>query len=188
MAMPIGPGPLLSSIFSATALDFKSNLPEGLTDAFAEIYTLGDLEKAIQDIEVSQARRNSLRFMNKIKPCLHALNDYSKTIEVFVNAKPDIMAFVWGPIKVCLLVGGQGPSQYGRPGTDDRCQIASKYEKAFDSLLSTYVKIKSALPHFSTVEQLFETNPQIQHVLGNVYKDILSFHLRALNFFTRPGT
>lgn len=115
MAMPLGPGVLLSSIFSATALEFKRNLPEGLTDAFAEIYTLEDLEHAIQDIEVSQAGRKSLRYLNKIKPCLHALNDYSKTIEVFVNAKPDIMAFVWGPIKVCLLVGGQSSYRIPRP-------------------------------------------------------------------------
>jgi hypothetical protein len=50
-----------------------------------------------------------------------------------------------------------------------------------------YVKIKAALPHFSAVEHLFETNPYIQNVLGNVYKDILSFHLRALTFFMRPG-
>jgi hypothetical protein len=93
----------LSSMFTKSIADFTSKLPD-VVDVFLEIRTLKDLERAILDIEAKQADRKSLRYLNKIKPCLHLLEDYSKTIEVFVNAKPDIMAFVWGPIKVCLLV------------------------------------------------------------------------------------
>lgn len=104
-ATPSNPGLLLSSIFSASSLEFRNKVPDGFVDTFAEIRTLEDLESAIRDIEAKQADRKSLRYLNKIKPCLKALDDYSKVIEVFVNAKPEIMAFVWGPIKVCLLVG-----------------------------------------------------------------------------------
>jgi hypothetical protein len=100
---PPNPGLLLSSIFSACSLEFRSKVPDGLVDTFAEIRTLEGLERAIRDIEARQADRKSLRYLNKIKPCLNALDEYSKAIEVFVNAKPE-MAFVWGPIKVCLLV------------------------------------------------------------------------------------
>jgi hypothetical protein len=96
--------PLLSSMFSESSLEFASKLPASLVETFAEIQTLEDLVRAIQDIEARQADRKSLRYLSKIKPCLNALNEYSGIIEVFVNAKPDIMAFVWGPIKACLLV------------------------------------------------------------------------------------
>ena len=94
----------LSSLFTKTIADFTSKLPD-VVDAFTNIRTLEDVERVILEIEAKQADRKSLRYLNKIKPCLHLLEEYSKTIEVFVNAKPDIMAFVWGPIKVCLLVG-----------------------------------------------------------------------------------
>ncbi|KIW74701.1 hypothetical protein Z517_11471 [Fonsecaea pedrosoi CBS 271.37] len=159
---------LVSSLFADASMDFKSKVPDHLVPTFDEIRTLQDLECAIRGIEASQGGRKSLRYLSKIKPYLKALDEYSKVIEVFVNAKPEIMAFVWGPIKLCLL-------------------IASKHEKAFDSLLSAYVKIKDALPHFSAVEQLFENNLQMRHVLVNLYKDILAFHLRVLTFFSRPG-
>jgi hypothetical protein len=102
---PPNPSLLLSSTFSACSLEFRSKVPDGLVDTFAEIRTLEDLERAIRDIEARQADKKSLRYLNKIKPCPNALDEYSKAIEVFVNAKPEIMAFVWGPIKVCLLVG-----------------------------------------------------------------------------------
>ncbi|OAL38779.1 hypothetical protein AYO20_01985 [Fonsecaea nubica] len=159
---------LVSSLFADASMDFKSKVPDHLVPTFDEIRTLQDLECAIRDIEASQGGRKSLRYLSKIKPYLNALDEYSKVIEVFVNAKPEIMAFVWGPIKLCLL-------------------IASKHEKAFGSLLSAYVKIKDALPHFSAVEQLFENNLQMRHVLVNLYKDILAFHLRVLTFFSRPA-
>ena len=102
---PTNPDLLLSSIFSACSLEFRSKVPDNLIDSFAEIRKLEDLERAIRDIEARQADRKSLRYLNKIKPCLNALDEYSKAIEVFVNAKPEIMTLVWGPIKVCLLVG-----------------------------------------------------------------------------------
>ena len=102
-AIAQSPDSELSSMFTKSIADFASKLPD-VVDAFTEIRTLQDLERAILDIEAKQAGRKSLRYLNKIKPCLHLLEEYSKTIEVFVNAKPDVMAFVWGPIKVCLLV------------------------------------------------------------------------------------
>lgn len=102
-ATPPIPDSHLSSVFSDSSRDFAAKVPDGLLDTFAEIRTLEELEHAIQDLEARQADRKSLRYLSKIKPCLNALDEYSKTIELFVNVKPE-MAFIWGPIKVCLLV------------------------------------------------------------------------------------
>jgi hypothetical protein len=92
--------PLFSSVF----LSFKETLLQHHVDEFQEIKSLGDLDLAIREIEKQQANRKSLRNMQKVRPFLNALEQYSQVIEVFVNAKPDMLAFIWGPIKLCLQV------------------------------------------------------------------------------------
>jgi hypothetical protein len=91
-------------IFSSVFLSFKETFPQHYIDEFQEIKSLGDLNHAIQAIEKQQANRRCLRNMQKVRPFLNALEQYSQVIEVFVNAKPDMLAFIWGPIKFCLQV------------------------------------------------------------------------------------
>ena len=50
------------------------------------------------------ARRSQSDNLGRIRPLLKTLLSYSLVIEVFVNAKPDVLAFIWGPIKLCLQV------------------------------------------------------------------------------------
>lgn len=91
-------------IFSSVFLSFKETFPQHCVDEFQETKSLGDLDHAIREIEKQQANRKSLRNMQKVRPFLNALEQYSQVIEVFVNAKPDMLAFIWGPIKLCLQV------------------------------------------------------------------------------------
>jgi hypothetical protein len=92
--------PIFLSVFTS----FKETLPQHHVDEFQEIKNLEDLDLAIREIEKQQANRKSLRDMGKVRPFLNALDQYSQVIEVFVNAKPDMLAFIWGPIKFCLQV------------------------------------------------------------------------------------
>ena len=91
-------------LFSSVLLSFKENLPQHHVDEFQEIKSLGDLDLAIREIEKQQANRKYSRNMQKVRPFLNTLEQYSQVIEVFVNAKPDMLAFIWGPIKFCLQV------------------------------------------------------------------------------------
>ena len=67
-------------------------------------------------------------------------------------------------------------------------QIASRFTRAFDSLLDAYAKLKDALPNISAVQQLFGPHEHVKVVLADVYKDILTFHDRATKFFIRKGS
>ena len=93
-----------SSAFSSAMQSFHDTLSPSDADQIKKVATLGDLTLAIRDIEREQAQRRSLRSMSKIRPFLNSLEEYSKVIEVFVNAKPDVLSFIWGPIKLCLQV------------------------------------------------------------------------------------
>lgn len=93
-----------TKIFENAMQLFITNVRPEVLDQFRNVVSLNDLKIAIGDIEREQAARRSFRNLKKINPFLDGLRDYAAVIEVFVNAKPDIMAFIWGPIKFCLQV------------------------------------------------------------------------------------
>lgn len=86
--------PTMLSKFSRVMESFKAQISQEDTDRF-KVTTFNDLKSVVQDIQAEQARRKSLRNMTKIRPYLDGLNQYSAVIEVFVNSKPDILAFIW---------------------------------------------------------------------------------------------
>ena len=49
-------------------------------------------------------------------------------------------------------------------------------------------QIGQYLPQFRLYGDFFRTNDRVQHVLCIFYKDILDFHIIALNFFKKKGT
>jgi hypothetical protein len=56
--------------------------------------------------------------------------------------------------------------------------------EAFDALLEAYEMIGAALPIVQTVDKLFCSHAHVQQVLANVFEDILTFHKRAIVFFS----
>ncbi|KAI4132225.1 MAG: hypothetical protein LQ347_002654 [Umbilicaria vellea] len=156
-------GYMMLSKFSKVLKSFKAQITQEDTDRF-KITTFNDLKSVVNDIQAEQALRKSLRNMTKIRPYLDGLNQYAAVIEVFVNSKPDILAFIWGPIKFCL-------------------KIASNFSEAFDALLDAYRQIGDALPIFSDINNLFSSHSNVQQILVNVYEDILEFHSRSVKFF-----
>ncbi|KAH7324015.1 ankyrin repeat-containing domain protein [Rhexocercosporidium sp. MPI-PUGE-AT-0058] len=153
-----GPGP-----FEKILANFKKRLSPEDIELF-QFTTLDDLKASIKRIQTEQAARKGLRNLNKIKPFLNGVKQYAGVLEVFVQAKPEILAFIWGPIKLCL-------------------QIASKLDEAFDALLDAYEKIGNCLPILSTVDALFSSHPHLKEILANILEDILDFHKRAIVFF-----
>ena len=83
---------------------FRSQLSPEEFVAINRIKTFADLQNAIRDIEAKQALSKSIRNINRIRPFVNSLQQYTGVIEVFVNVKPDFLALIWGPIKLCLLV------------------------------------------------------------------------------------
>ena len=86
------------------AASFRTQLSSEEFVAINKIKTFADLQDAIRDIEAKQVLSKSIRNINKIRPFVNSLQQYTGVIEVFVNVKPDFLALIWGPIKLCLLV------------------------------------------------------------------------------------
>ena len=94
-----------------TSLAFEEAFHEFKSDPATEKLLEGDylsspaeLRLTIKNIEEKQGSRKLILGLRRLKPLIEGLEKYSKIVEVFVNVKPDILAFIWGPIKTCLLV------------------------------------------------------------------------------------
>lgn len=80
--------------FSRVLSAFRSRLsPQDISNF--QSTTFKDLREEITTIQKEQAQRRGFRNLNKVRPFLNGVEQYSKVIEVFVNAKPSIMAFIW---------------------------------------------------------------------------------------------
>ena len=57
--------------------------------------SIDDLLRATNQIQREQGKKGFLRNLNRIDPYLQWLKQYSPVIEVFVQAKPEILALIW---------------------------------------------------------------------------------------------
>lgn len=65
--------------------------------------TLDELKVAILSIQAEQRVKKQMRNMDRIRSFLEAMEQFGKIVEVFLNVS-EILAFVWGPMKLLLLV------------------------------------------------------------------------------------
>lgn len=86
--------PAASTAFDEALFSFKQGLTDKEKLDFAQT-TIDDVLKAAQEIQDKQGKRSLLRNLNRIKPYIAGLQQFSRIIEVFVQAKPEIMAFIW---------------------------------------------------------------------------------------------
>jgi hypothetical protein len=155
----------LQQAFETAVQEFKSNLNDD--PLFSEILattTIDQVYDATDKLQQEQVKQGHLRHLAKIKPYLDGLNDYAGVIEVFLQVKPDVLALIWGPIKLLIL-------------------WASVLKQSFDAIVDTTAEIGQLLPEFSEVAKLFGQNKQIKEIMLLFFKDMLDFYLIALKFF-----
>jgi hypothetical protein len=120
------------------------------------------------------------------------MGQYKDIIDGFLNTS-SMLCFVWGPMKLMLLVSNlRAPMAYlrtthGGMTETDRGQIASNWSKSFDILLDAYKQISEHFPQLLQYRAMFAENEHLRRVLVWIYEDVLMFHLRAWRVFAQPG-
>jgi hypothetical protein len=71
--------------------------------AFFSFTTLHDVEIAVKDIQDQQRKSKTAQNLTRMQPFLQAMSQYEGIIEVFLNTSA-ILCFVWGPMKMMLMV------------------------------------------------------------------------------------
>ncbi|KAI0426032.1 hypothetical protein F5Y09DRAFT_346071 [Xylaria sp. FL1042] len=95
------------------------------------------------------------------------MSQIEQLVQVFLNVS-EVVAFVWGPIKLALLV-------------------ASARVETLECLLDVYVEVGEVIPSLRQYDQLFGAAPLVLEVLEKYFCDILDFHRNALDVFARPA-
>ncbi|KAF5620266.1 heterokaryon incompatibility protein het-E-1 [Fusarium sp. NRRL 52700] len=125
--------------------------------------TLNDTIQATQNI---LGRRNDLCKLTRIQRFLHAMEHIEKLVTIFLNAS-DFVAFVWGPIKLALMV-------------------ATTWTDAIRQLIDAYEEIAEALGNLAFFHTLIQSRDHLKLVLEDYFSDILRFHRCVLDVFSRP--
>jgi hypothetical protein len=155
----------VQTAFNAAISDFREKLKDD--NVYHEILKTTSIDQVYDftdNLQREQAKEGHLRHLSKIEPYLNRLREYTGVREVFVQAKPDILALIWGPIKLLL-------------------HWASVLKKSFDAIVNVTATIGDLLPEFMDVTRMFSHNLHINEVLALFFRDILDFYLIALRFF-----
>ena len=152
--------------FEKCIRDFKADLKDRrLYSEILQTTTIDQVYDVTDKLQEEQAKNGHLRHLSKIGPFLEGLRGYADAIDTFVQVKPDILALIWGPIKLLL-------------------QWTSVIKESFDAIVNTIGDIGELLPEFQEVMRLFGHNAQIKDVLALFFQDILDIYVIALNFFS----
>ncbi|KAI0152566.1 hypothetical protein F4776DRAFT_659492 [Hypoxylon sp. NC0597] len=162
------PSSWVDEAFKSAKEDFKRSLKNPALYDFSTISSVDDVLDEARKIERQQAKTKTLRGLKRVQPLIDGLKEYSGIIEVFVQAKPDVMSLIWGPLKFIL-------------------QASSSVISAFERVVKVIMDLGMTLPSFKAYTQLFESNPDIRRALCLFYADILDFYAILLNFLASRG-
>lgn len=108
-------------------------------------------------IQQNMAKKGSLRHMGRIARFLDILGTYSATVEVFVQVKPEVLALVWGPVKLLLV-------------------WASEYGQLFDTIAGTMERVGFIVPQFQALESTFSDRAELGEALVLFFENLLDFY------------
>ncbi|KAE8321019.1 hypothetical protein BDV39DRAFT_212784 [Aspergillus sergii] len=158
--------PRLAGAFQNAKQYFLASLKDpSLFNSVSNVKSIEEVYAFTAQLQSDQSKRQGLRNLSKIKPYLERLKEYAGVIEVFVQAKPDILALIWRPIKLLL-------------------QMSDNLTQSLDAIVEAMTGIGNKLPHFEAYTNIFETSGRLLDVLVRFYKDILDFYEIVLNFFS----
>jgi hypothetical protein len=155
--------------FEKVIEDFKDKLKDDkLYGEILKTTSIDQLYDATDAIQREQAGRGQLRNLARIQPFVERLRDFSSMIEVLTQAQPNILALIWGPVKLLI-------------------QWTSSLKESFDAFITIAAEIGELLPRFTEFEEVISRNEHSRSILDLFFRDILDFYLVALKFFSKPS-
>ncbi|EUC39484.1 hypothetical protein COCMIDRAFT_10428 [Bipolaris oryzae ATCC 44560] len=157
MASPV------AEAFEAAKREFLSSTSENSHNVlqFASIKAVYD---ATDKIQREHSKSGTLRNLRRIEPYLDCLQHYAKVIDTFVRAKLDVLALIWGPLRIILLA-------------------TKTYIDGYEKIWDTMAQVGVHLPQYEKYTEIFSQDDHMKRFLSLFYKDILDFHSTLLEFF-----
>ncbi|KAK4198875.1 hypothetical protein QBC40DRAFT_229024 [Triangularia verruculosa] len=158
--------PSVSLVFQKAIRDFKKELKDdALYQEVLKTTSIDQVYDLAEKIQAQQGKTGHLRHLSKIQPFLEKMRLYSGAIDTFVQVQPDILALIWGPIKLLI-------------------QWTSTLTKSWDAIIKMTADIGDLLPEFMDMANLFKHNQKLNNVLALFFQDVLDFYAVTLKFFS----
>ena len=161
---------LSQQAFDAAKDEFKKNLKDD--KLFKELLATTSVDqvwKAITDIQAVPHAEKRLRHMAKTKRFIQRLSAYANTVDTFVQVKPDLLALIWGSVRLLLV-------------------WTTNFSHIADAICDVMEKAGEALPESLEMATTFGDNDKLKEILALLYRDILDFHAITLKFFRMSRT
>lgn len=165
----MAPPDILQAAFDQAKNSFKATLDdEELLHNVLQPTTADNLWDFIQGMQAKKHNERRMQNLAKIKGFLDKLKDYAIVVDTFVQVKPDILALIWGPIRLLMVFAGNA------------AQLC-------DAIATAMARIGDSLPQFQDAAEVFEGNDKIRRNLSLFYGDLLSFYAVTLQFFKQKS-
>jgi hypothetical protein len=126
--------------------------------------TIDEVWKALDNVQRQQGSLGHLRHLGRFSSFIDRIEDYAKAIEIFVSAKSDILALIYGPIRLII-------------------QFSHQLISSMDVIAETIVNIAEVLPHYADMVNIFGSDDGVRNTLVLFYRDILDFYSITLSFY-----
>ncbi|KAH8173584.1 NACHT domain-containing protein [Sarocladium implicatum] len=156
----------LDEEFQQLAEDFqkKAKLTPQQLKAF-KLTKVEDIRTVLADVQKKHQKDRACIWLRRLDPFINTFLEFGNIIEVFLNTS-DFLAFIWGPLKWLLW-------------------ITRNYSKALSSLLDLYRDLSKQMNFLQAIKSQMNDSNNIRQVLVWIYKDILEFHVKAMEFFAK---
>jgi hypothetical protein len=172
------PAPVSSTGFERALKNFESRLTPNERAQF-NATSLDDLKVTILSIQADQRSRKQMMNMSRVKSFLEAMEQFGTVIEVFFNVN-NILAFVWGPMKLLLLVRMFFICKvkiiiflFDSREKLTVTETATTWSDSLDTLLDAYQEISENFPIFECYQSIFAKSERMQVILECVWSNIL---------------
>ncbi|KAL8788589.1 MAG: hypothetical protein Q9195_007233 [Heterodermia aff. obscurata] len=153
--------------FDTARKEFLHDIPHEDVEVISKFTSVDDIYNATDEIQRKQGETRTLRNLGKIQPYLECLTQYSDVLDTIVQIKPDILAIIWAPLKMLLIVSGT-------------------YMKSYTKVLDSMAQIGAALPQFKAYAQLFVQSHSVQRNVTLTTLHSFLFQLIIDNKTLRP--
>ncbi|RHZ46901.1 uncharacterized protein CDV56_103201 [Aspergillus thermomutatus] len=137
-------------------------------DDLAMILGTKGVEEVLQDAKLLQPvgspGRKALESVNRLKPMIKFVNDFSAVLAVTFGADTAMTAVVWGSIRMILT-------------------LASSTSNTLQEVCDMLEELSLTLPRFRTYEQTLPMSQELEDSLLAVYTEVICFYARAIHFF-----
>jgi hypothetical protein len=165
MSLTSPPNSDIPDLFKGTILGFRSSLnDEGLYREILATTSVNQVYNLVERIQQKQSKTGHLRHLSRIQQYLEKMDLYVGAIDSYVQVQPDILALIWGPIKLLI-------------------QWTSTMSAAQDAIVNITAEIGGLLPDFTSMAALHSQDRELGELLFLCFHDILDFYLVTLKFF-----